>query len=44
MISEKDWRAPFVSIDDEIWNTINARNLRSPFQEGFFPAGDMGFR
>ena len=32
----KDWRAPFVSIDDEIWNTINARNLRIPFQEGFF--------
>lgn len=26
----------FVSIDDEIWNTINARNLRIPFQEGFF--------
>jgi len=32
----KDWRAPFVSIDDEIWDTINARNLRIPFQEGFF--------
>ena len=32
----KDWRSPFVSIDDEIWNTINARNLRIPFQEGFF--------
>lgn len=32
----KNWRAPFVSIDDDIWNTINARNLRIPFQEGFF--------
>lgn len=32
----KTWRAPFVSIDDEIWQTINARNLRIPFQEGFF--------
>ncbi len=32
----KNWRAPFVSIDDEIWDTINARNLRIPFQQGFF--------
>ncbi|MFH1664830.1 MAG: RNA-binding domain-containing protein [Candidatus Omnitrophota bacterium] len=32
----KNWRAPFVSIDDEIWATINSRNLRIPFQEGFF--------
>ncbi len=32
----KNWRAPFVSIDDEIWETINVRNLRMPFQEGFF--------
>jgi ATP-dependent DNA helicase RecG len=32
----KNWRGPFISIDDDIWNTINARNLRIPFQEGFF--------
>jgi len=32
----KNWREPFCSIDDEIWNTINARNIRIPFQEGFF--------
>ncbi len=32
----KNWRSPFVMIDDEIWNTINARNIRIPFQEGFF--------
>lgn len=32
----KNWRAPFVSIDDDIWNMINARNIRIPFQEGFF--------
>ena len=32
----KNWREPFVSIDADIWNTINARNLRVPFQEGFF--------
>lgn len=32
----KNWRAPFLKLDDEIWQTINARNLRIPFQEGFF--------
>ena len=32
----KNWRASFAGIDDEIWNTINARNLRIPFQQGFF--------
>jgi ATP-dependent DNA helicase RecG len=31
----KNWRAPFILIDDEIWQTINSRNLRIPFQEGF---------
>lgn len=31
----KNWRSAFMSIDDEIWQTINARNLRIPFQEGF---------
>lgn len=31
----KSWRLPFVSIDDEIWETVNARNIRIPFQEGF---------
>lgn len=32
----RNWRAPFVGIDDEIWDTINVRNLRIPFQQGFF--------
>ncbi len=32
----KNWRAPIANVDDEIWDTINARNLRIPFQEGFF--------
>jgi ATP-dependent DNA helicase RecG len=32
----KNWRAPFINIDDEIWEVINARNLRIPFQQGFF--------
>ena len=30
------WREPFFKIHDEVWNTINARNLRIPFQEGLF--------
>jgi len=30
-----NWREPFMKIYDEIWKTINARNLRMPFQEGF---------
>lgn len=30
-----NWREPFVKVYDEIWKTINARNLRIPFQEGF---------
>jgi len=29
------WRAPFFAIFDNIWETINARNIRFPFQEGF---------
>lgn len=32
----KNWRDPFINIDDDIWNTINVRNIRIPFQEGFF--------
>lgn len=31
----KEWRAPIFSIFDEIWDTINARNSRFPFQQGF---------
>lgn len=32
----KNWREPFFKIYDEIWETINARNIRVPFQEGLF--------
>lgn len=39
----KNWREPFVSVDDDIWNTINARNIRIPFQEGFFQREVWGF-
>ncbi len=39
----KNWRYPFVSIDNDIWNTINARNIRVPFQDGFFQREVWGF-
>ena len=29
------WREPFFKIYDTIWTTVNVRNLRIPFQEGF---------
>ena len=31
----KEWTAPYFVAHNEIWETINARNLRMPFQEGF---------
>ena len=31
----KEWRAPYFRIYDDVWDTINARNIRFPFQEGF---------
>ena len=31
-----NWRESFFKIYDEVWKTINARNLRMPFQEGLF--------
>ncbi|EKE20458.1 MAG: hypothetical protein ACD_7C00573G0002 [uncultured bacterium] len=30
-----DWREPFFKIYNEIWDVINARNLRFPYHEGF---------
>lgn len=32
----QNWREPFFKICDEVWETINARNIRIPFQVGFF--------
>jgi ATP-dependent DNA helicase RecG len=29
------WSGPFLKIYEDIWKTINSRNLRIPFQEGF---------
>lgn len=31
-----NWREPFFKIYDLIWETLNVRNLRFPFQEGLF--------
>lgn len=31
-----NWREPFFKFYDKIWDAINARNLRIPFQEGLF--------
>lgn len=31
-----NWREAFFKIYDEVWDAINARNLRIPFQEGLF--------
>ena len=31
-----NWREPFFKIYNEVWEAINARNLRVPFQEGLF--------
>jgi len=40
LILRKDWREPFLIIFDEIWEVVNARNSRIPFEEGFFE-GDI---
>lgn len=32
----KNWREPFFKMYEEVWNAINVRNLRFPFQEGLF--------
>jgi len=37
------WRLPYFSIYDEIWSTINARNLRIPYQEGFIQQEVLAF-
>ena len=32
---KKIWRNSFIKVVDEIWETINARNTRTPFKQGF---------
>ncbi|MBU1018214.1 putative DNA binding domain-containing protein [Patescibacteria group bacterium] len=36
----KDWKAPFLNVFNEIWEVINARNTRFPFEQGFIE-GDI---
>lgn len=31
----KEWREPFFKIYNEVWDDINARNIRFPYHEGF---------
>lgn len=37
------WRAPYFVIYDDIWQTIHARNLRTPYQEGFIQQEVLAF-
>jgi len=37
------WRVPYFIIYDDIWNTINARNIRIPYQVGFIQQEVMAF-
>ena len=39
----KSWRAPYFAVYDEIWETIYARNLRTPYQEGFVQQEVLAF-
>ena len=37
------WKAPYFLIYDEVWQTIHARNLRTPYQEGFIQQEVLAF-
>jgi ATP-dependent DNA helicase RecG len=37
------WRAPYFAVYDVIWQTINARNLRTPYQQGFIQQEVVAF-
>ncbi len=37
------WKAPYYTIYNEIWETINARNIRIPYQEGFIQQEVLAF-
>ncbi len=41
--SRVSWRAPYFVIYDDIWQTIHARNLRTPYQEGFIQQEVLAF-
>lgn len=37
------WRLPYFLVYNEMWNTINARNIRIPYQEGFIQQEVLAF-
>jgi len=37
------WRVPYFAVYDDIWQTIQARNLRTPYQEGFIQQEVLAF-
>jgi len=39
----KEWREPFLKVFDDIWKTINDRNMRIPFQEGLIQKEVLAF-
>lgn len=39
----KEWREPFLSIHEDVWNTIDARNQRYPLQDGLFQRDIFAF-
>lgn len=39
----KPWKDPYFLVYNEIWNTINARNIRVPYQEGFIQREILAF-
>ncbi|MDZ4299416.1 MAG: ATP-binding protein, partial [Candidatus Sungbacteria bacterium] len=41
--SRVSWRAPYFIVYDDIWQTIHARNLRTPYQEGFIQQEVLAF-
>lgn len=41
--SRKEWREPFFKIYNEVWENINARNIRFPYHEGFIQREVIAF-
>ena len=39
----KEWREPFMKVYDDIWQTINNRNIRIPIQEGLLQNEILAF-
>ncbi|MBU2591092.1 MAG: putative DNA binding domain-containing protein [Nitrospinae bacterium] len=39
----KSWREPFLKIIDEVWRELEGRNIRTPFQQGFFQREILAF-